>query len=96
MTDAEHRLWYRLRAGRLEGWKFRRQVPIGCYVADFLCEQARLVVEVDGGQHADREQHDAQRTEALRACGYRVIRFWNSDVLGNLEGVLETIVTALR
>jgi very-short-patch-repair endonuclease len=96
MTDAEQKLWYRLRAERLEGWKFRRQVPIGSFVADFVCERARLVIEVDGGQHAEHEQYDAARTEALREQGYRVIRFWNGDVLANLEGVLEAIVAELR
>jgi very-short-patch-repair endonuclease len=95
MTDAEQRLWYYLRAGRFEGWKFRRQVPLGPYVVDFLCEQARLIVEVDGGQHAERISRDSTRTDWLRARGYAVIRFWNNDVLANIEGVLATLSPAL-
>ena len=95
MTDAEQRLWYYLRAARFEGWKFRRQVPLGPYVVDFLCEQARLIVEVDGGQHAERISRDSTRTDWLRARGYAVIRFWNNDVLANIEGVLATLSPAL-
>jgi len=91
MTDAECALWYRLRAGRLEGMKFRRQVPLGPCVVDFLCERARLVVEIDGGQHAEQTDRDAARSEWLSARGYRVVRFWNDEVLENLEGVLEAI-----
>jgi very-short-patch-repair endonuclease len=91
MTDAERRLWYYLRAGRLHGFTFRRQVPLGSYVVDFLCEQARLVVELDGGQHAERVEYDASRTQWLNARGYRVVRFWNNDVLANTEGVMAAI-----
>jgi very-short-patch-repair endonuclease len=75
MTQAEWRLWYHLRAHRFLGLKFRRQVPIGPYTADFLCEIAGLIVEVDGGQHADRVEEDAARTRWLNAQGYRVVRF---------------------
>jgi len=95
MTDAEQKLWYRLRAGRFQGWKFRRQVPLGRFIVDFLCEEARLIVEVDGGQHAERLREDSERTEWLGARGYAVIRFWNNDVLGNIEGVLATLSPAL-
>jgi very-short-patch-repair endonuclease len=95
MTDAEHRLWYYLRGRRLAGWKFRRQVPLGNYVVDFLCEEARLIVEVDGGQHSEMQAADAERTRWLEARGYRVVRFWNNEVLGNTEGVLETLSPAL-
>jgi very-short-patch-repair endonuclease len=95
MTDAEWRLWYYLRAGRFQGWKFRRQVPLGNYVVDFLCEEARVIVEVDGGQHAERVDHDRERTEWLKTQGYNVIRFWNNDVLANTEGVLMTLSPAL-
>jgi adenine-specific DNA-methyltransferase len=91
MTDAERKLWYHLRGSRLRGFTFRRQVPLGNYVVDFLCERQRLVVEVDGGQHADRLEHDASRTQWLSAQGYSVARFWNNDVLTNIEGVLEVI-----
>ena len=97
MTDAERVLWFRLRAGRL-GVHFRRQAPIGPYIADFVAFERRLVVEVDGGQHAEPGQavHDRQRTAFLVGEGFRVLRFWNNAVLGNLEGVLETISAALN
>ena len=80
-TDAEHRLWLQLRDRRLDGLKFRRQVPIETYVADFVCVDARLIVELDGSQHgeADGEARDAERTKALEAAGFHVIRFWNDD-----------------
>ena len=89
MTDEERLLWRHLRAGQL-GAKFRRQMPIGSYFADFVCIAARLVVEVDGGQH-NSAASDMRRDAFLRQQGYRVLRFWNSDVHGNLEGVLVTI-----
>jgi very-short-patch-repair endonuclease len=95
MTDAEWRLWYHLRAGRFAGRKFRRQVPLGPYVVDFLCEQAKLIVEVDGGQHAERSVQDEARTRWLSERGYRVVRFWNNDVLTNMDGVWEAISVAL-
>ena len=95
MTDCEYRLWYYLRARRFQGCKFRRQVPLGPYIVDFLCEKSRLIVEVDGGQHAERVRHDAARSEWLVAQGYRVLRFWNNDVLENIEGVLETLLAEL-
>src|SRR5690242_13265404 len=79
-TDAERRLWYRLRARQIDGAKFVRQEPIGPYVADFVCREQRLVVELDGGQHAT-DKRDAMRDDWLRQHGYRVLRFWNNDVL---------------
>ena len=88
-TDAEKRLWHHLRARQLEGAKFVRQFPIGGHIADFACCDAHLVVELDGGQHGD--EADAARTAVIEAFGYRVIRFWNNDVLANTEGVLEAI-----
>jgi very-short-patch-repair endonuclease len=91
-TDAERALWFHLRDRRLNGLKFRRQMPLGSYVVDFCCESVRLIVELDGGQHALRELEDAARTVALEAFGYAVLRFWNNDVLNNIDGVLETIV----
>jgi very-short-patch-repair endonuclease len=93
MTDAERRLWYHLRDRRLVGRKFRRQVPIGPYVADFACLEAMLVVEVDGGQHADGA--DAARDAFLRCHGFAVLRFWNNDVLTRTQAVLATIHAAL-
>jgi very-short-patch-repair endonuclease len=94
MTDAERALWSRLRDRRLQGFKFRSQWTLGRYVADFCCLQARLVVEVDGGQHDEKQ--DARRTAWLKAQGFRVIRFWNNDVLTNIDGVLEVILEALE
>src|SRR4051794_26747411 len=88
-TDAEQRLWRYLRSRQLEGAKFVRQFPIGPYVADFACRDAHLAIELDGGQH--RADVDAPRTAVIEAFGYRIIRFWNNDVLTNTEGVLEAI-----
>ena len=93
-TDAESVLWYRLRSRRLTGHKFVRQEPIGPYTVDFICREARLVVEVDGGQHAESAR-DAVRDKWLAARNYRILRFWNNDVLKNMTAVLETIATAL-
>ena len=89
-TDAEKLLWRHLRAKQLEGRKFRRQHPIGNYVVDFVCLEESLVVEVDGGQHADYTE-DAQRDRWLTAQGFKILRFWNNEVLTNIEGVLESI-----
>ncbi|HSE05417.1 MAG TPA: endonuclease domain-containing protein [Methylomirabilota bacterium] len=94
-TDAERRLWARLRDRRLRGVKFARQVHIGLYVVDFCCREQRLIVEVDGGQHAMRVAHDAARTAFLEGLGYLVLRFWDNDVLGNTDGVLVRITEAL-
>ena len=90
-THAEKRLWHHLRNRQLDGQKFRRQVPLGLYVGDFVCLQARLVVEVDGGQHDWRARADQARTAWLKANGFHVLRFWNNEVLGNIAGVLDTI-----
>lgn len=95
-TDAERKLWSALRHKQIEGFKFRRQVPIGEFVADFACLSQRLIIEVDGGQHDAERERDAARTAWLNARGYRVIRFWNNDVLDHLEGVVQTILTALQ
>lgn len=93
-TSAEARLWNALRARRLGGWRWRRQVPKGPYILDFLCVEAGLVVELDGGQHSDQVEYDARRTGYLESLGLRVIRFWNSAVLENRDGVCLTIVEA--
>jgi lysyl-tRNA synthetase class 2 len=95
-TDAETWLWSRLRRKQIDGRRFRRQVPLGPYVADFVCLDARLIVEVDGGQHTEQAKRDAVRTAWLAAQGFRVLRFWNNDVLSNTDGVVETIRSALR
>jgi very-short-patch-repair endonuclease len=93
-TDAEARLWSELRGRRLCAVKFRRQRGISRAISDFVCEEARLVVELDGGQHAESEA-DTVRTEGLNAAGYLVLRFWNHDVLQNLDGVLHEIASTL-
>lgn len=93
-TEAEKRLWSILRAHRLEGFKFKRQQPLGPYVVDFCCWSRRLVVEVDGGQHADSAA-DQRRTLWLNGQGWHVIGFWNNEVLGNIEGVRDTILSTL-
>ena len=95
LTDAERRLWSRLRLRQLDGHRFRRQVPIGRYIADFVCFEKRLIIEVDGGQHADRHVHDTARTAWLESEGFRVVRCWNNEVLRNTDGVLELIRNAL-
>jgi very-short-patch-repair endonuclease len=95
-TDAERTLWLQLRDRRLQGWKFRRQVSIDPYIVDFLCLDAKLVIEVDGGQHDENRAKDEVRTRFLEGFGLRVIRFWNNEVLGNLEGVLERILIELK
>jgi very-short-patch-repair endonuclease len=88
-TDAENRLWYHLRGRRFQGAKFMRQFPIGGFVADFACRDTHLAIELDGGQHSPEQ--DRPRTEIIEAFGYRLIRFWNNDVLENTEGVLEAL-----
>lgn len=93
-TRAEARLWNALRARGLGGWRWWRQVPKGPFIVDFLCIEAGLVVELDGGQHADQMEYDARRTAYLESLGLRVIRFWNSAVLENRDGVCLTILEA--
>jgi very-short-patch-repair endonuclease len=93
-TTAELKFWYQVRDRRLEGFKFKRQVPIGPYIADFICIERRLIVEIDGGQHAESE-HDLKRDAFLTAEGYRVLRFWNFDVLTNMDGVIDMVIAAL-
>ncbi len=95
-TDVERMLWFRLRDRRLGGWKFRRQFPIDRFVVDFFCADAHLIVELDGGQHAAQAAADAQRTKILEAMGYLVLRYWNNDVMQNIDGVVEDITTALE
>jgi len=89
-TDAEKVLWHRIRNRQIDGHKFVRQVPISGYICDFVCRERRLVIEVDGGQHNESSADDI-RDRRLTEDGYRVLRFWNNDVLGNTEGVLTTI-----
>jgi very-short-patch-repair endonuclease len=91
-TDAERLLWRYLRAKRLDGLKFRRQEPIGNYIVDFVSFNKRVIVEVDGGQHMARKVADEKRTTWLEEQGFKVLRFWNNDVLKNTEGVIRTIL----
>jgi very-short-patch-repair endonuclease len=95
MTDAELLLWLRLRGSQMAGHRFRRQVPIGGHIVDFVCLKARLVIEVDGGQHAEDVARDAERTAWLESQGFRLLRFWNTDVLERTDGVVETILASL-
>jgi very-short-patch-repair endonuclease len=95
MTDAERRLWYRLRAHRFLDLKFKRQSPIGPYIVDFICFEHKLIIEVDGGQHAESEA-DRRRDEWLRSEGYQVLRFWNDDVLKRTDIILGEIAEAAR
>jgi very-short-patch-repair endonuclease len=97
MTVAERRIWSRLRAHRFQDLSFRRQFPVGSYIVDFICPEARLIIAIDGGQHALIEANrDATRDAWLREQGFVVLRFWNNEVLANLTGVLERIAEALR
>ncbi len=95
MTDAEQALWQKIRFNQL-GVKFRRQTPIGSYFVDFYCHEYALVVELDGSQHIDQAEYDEQRSLYLQSLGLRVIRFWNNDVLLNIEAVLEAIMTSIE
>jgi len=97
-TDAETRLWVCLRDRRLLGFKFRRQHALDKFIADFYCDEARLAVEVDGGQHDEQSQavYDKKRSELLEAEGITVLRFWNNEVLQNLQGVLEAVAEAVE
>lgn len=90
-TDAERLLWRHLRAKQLEGLKFRRQEPIGNLIVDFVCFDRSLIVEVDGGQHVREKAKDDERTRWLEEQGFKVLRFWNNDVMKNIEGVLKVI-----
>lgn len=90
-TKAERLLWRNLRAKQLQGFKFRRQEPLGDYVVDFVCFEKRLVIEVDGGQHMIKVVKDKQRERWLKNQGFKILRFWNNEVLRNIEGVLEVI-----
>ena len=94
MTDAERAFWHRVRQKQVEEFRFRRQVPIGPYIVDFARLDAKLVVEIDGGQHGN--DVDNTRDEWLSARGYRVVRFWNNDVLENIDGVLIRLIEVLR
>jgi very-short-patch-repair endonuclease len=96
MTDAENRMWYYLRNRRLGGYKFVREHIIGKYIADFVCREKKLIIEVDGGQHMTAVTYDQQRTDDLEALGYQVLRVWNHEVYKNIQGIMEKILTLLE
>ena len=95
-TDAESLLWYHLRDRHLSGHKFRRQHPMGVFIADFVCIERRIVVEVDGGQHALQGEEDKRRSAYLKSKGYRVVRFWDNEVLKDTQAVLEAILKMIE
>ena len=94
-TDAERKLWSRISNRQMAGYKFVRQEPLGPYIADFVCREHRIVVELDGSQHAE-SQHDAARDAYLASLGYQVLRFWNAEVFNALESVLDTILARIE
>src|SRR3989338_5204872 len=91
LTDAEQKLWYHLRAHRFMGRKFKRQKPMGRYVVDFVCLEEKLIIELNGGQHAESVEYDQIRDSWLRSEGYTVLRFWNNELMNEMNGVLEQI-----
>jgi very-short-patch-repair endonuclease len=94
-TDAEKKFWAKVRNRQPAGAKFRRQWPIGSYIADFCCVERHLIIELDSGQHADNSK-DVVCTKALEKLGYRVVRFWNNDVLANIDGVVQEVLGHLK
>ena len=96
LTDAERRLWQKLKRRQIATVTFRRQQPIGAFIVDFVCFERRVIVEVDGGQHSEQVPYDEQRTRWLEAQGYLVLRFWNNDVLANTEAVAQAILDAVE
>ena len=96
MTQAEVKLWAYLRARRMKGVHFRNQHAIGNYVVDFCAPRRKLIIELDGGQHLEQEEYDQERTKYLETQGFRVIRFWNNDVMNNIEGVILAIINTLK
>lgn len=95
-TEAEKKLWGALRAKRFKELKFKRQVPFGRYIVDFACHEKKVIIEIDGGQHAVQHKDDSNRTLFLEKEGYRVLRFWNNEILENLEGVLDFLSRDLK
>jgi very-short-patch-repair endonuclease len=95
-TNAETLIWTALRGARLQGFKFKRQQPIGAYIVDFVCFEHSLIIEIDGGQHGDEVSKDRERSNWLRRQGFRVLRFWNNEVMERKDDVLESIIRALR
>lgn len=96
MTFAERLLWSRLRRRKLQGFRFRRQVPIGNYIADFVCIEMGLILEIDGSQHFEQVEYDDDRTKYLNSLGYEVVRYWNNDVLRDIDVVMADILCHLQ
>ena len=96
MSEAETRLWHHLRAGRLNGYKFRRQQPMGDYIVDFVCVTPKLIIEADGGQHAEQAEYDQARSLYLNGLGFTVLRFWNDEILRQTDEVLAEILRVLQ
>jgi very-short-patch-repair endonuclease len=96
LTDTERIVWFKLRSRRFENFKFRRQVPIGSYIVDFVCFEERLILELDGGQHAEQMEYDEKRTNWLNSQSFRVLRFWNNQVLEDWDVVEEVIWRELQ
>jgi very-short-patch-repair endonuclease len=94
-TEVEKRVWYRIRNRQIYGAKFRRQQPIGRYIVDFVCHERKMIIELDGGQHASPTKYDEKRTTWLKLQGFHVVRFWNNDVIENMDGVLQRIAEEL-
>ena len=95
LTDAEKKLWQHIRYRQLKGFKFRRQAPIGRYIVDFVCFEKQVIIELDGGQHAAQQDYDHSRSEWLQSQGFKVLRFWNNDVMNNIDGIKEVIALYL-
>jgi very-short-patch-repair endonuclease len=95
-TDAERKFWFAVRGRQFGGYKFKRQYPVGPYIADFVCLNQRLIVELDGGQHAQQAEYDIKRTDYLRMRGFRVLRIWNDDFLRTPDAILEGVWRALK
>ena len=94
-TDAEKVLWNKLRNRQINGYKFRRQVPVGAYIVDFMCVSVKLIIELDGGQHAEQQDYDQKRSAYLETKSFQVIRFWNNEILTNIDGVLDSLTLTL-
>ena len=94
-TFAERLLWSRIRRRQLVNYRFRRQVPLGLYIADFICFESRLIVEIDGSQHYEQSQYDSERTKYLNNQGFKVVRYWNNDVMRNIDLILEDLLRHL-
>jgi very-short-patch-repair endonuclease len=95
LTDAERWLWQHLRNRELAGWKFRRQHPVGPFIVDFICIERKLIIEVDGGQQAESSEQDTKRSEYLKERGYRILRFWDNEVLREGKSVSDVILSCL-